>query len=60
VKLKITLIRGLAGCTKRQRETVATLGLRRIRDVVERDDSPTVRGALDKVAHLVTVEEVSA
>jgi len=59
-RLRITLIRGLVGCTERQRETVRTLGLRKIRDAVERDDSPAVRGAVRAVAHLITVEEVSA
>jgi len=57
-QLKITLKRGLIGQTERQRETVRTLGLRRIRDSVTRDDTPAVRGALRAVAHLVEVEEV--
>lgn len=56
--LKITLVRGLIGSTQRQRATVRTLGLRKIRDSVVRDDSPVVRGALRSVAHLVEVEEV--
>lgn len=58
-KLKITLVRGLVGCTERQRESVRSLGLRKIRQTVVRDDSPSLRGAVDKVAHLVEVEEVS-
>lgn len=56
--LKITLKRGLIGSTDRQRETVRTLGLRKIRDSVTRPDSPSLRGALRAVAHLVEVEEV--
>ena len=56
--LKITLVRGVVGCTHSQRETVAMLGLRKIRDSVERADSPAVRGALRVVGHLVEVEEV--
>ena len=56
--VKITLVRGLIGCTERQRASVRTLGLRRIRDSVVREDSPVVRGALRAVAHLVEVEEV--
>jgi large subunit ribosomal protein L30 len=59
-RLRITLTRGLIGCTERQRETVRTLGLRSIRDQVERDDTPAVRGAVRAIAHLVDVEEVSA
>jgi large subunit ribosomal protein L30 len=57
--LRITLRKGLVGCTERQRETVRTLGLRKIRQSVVRKDSPEVRGAVRSIAHLVTVEEVS-
>ena len=57
--LKITLVRGLIGCTYRQRETVRMLGLRRIRDEVVRDDTPAVRGAVRAIAHLISVEEVT-
>lgn len=58
--IRITLVRGVIGCTERQRETVRTLGLRKIRDSVVREATPAVRGAVRAVAHLVTVEEVSA
>ena len=58
-KLKITLVRGLVGTTEEQRATVRTLGLRKIRQSVVRDDKPEVRGAVKKVLHLVTVEEES-
>jgi large subunit ribosomal protein L30 len=57
--LKITLVRSVIGCTDDQRATVRTLGLRRIRDEVVRDDKPEVRGLVAKVAHLVAIEEVS-
>jgi large subunit ribosomal protein L30 len=57
--LKITLVRGLVGCTDRQRATVQTLGLRAIRQTVVRPDGPALRGALRSVSHLVKVEEVS-
>ncbi|HEX9711144.1 MAG TPA: 50S ribosomal protein L30 [Actinomycetota bacterium] len=56
--LKITLVRGLIGSTERQRETVRTLGLRKIGGSVVRQDSPAVRGAVRSVAHLIKVEEV--
>jgi large subunit ribosomal protein L30 len=59
-KLKITLRKGMVGCTERQRETVRSLGLRRIRQSVVREDSPTLRGAVTAVAHLIDVEEVSS
>ncbi|MFA5890781.1 MAG: 50S ribosomal protein L30 [Actinomycetota bacterium] len=58
-KIKVTLRRGLIGCTERQRETVRSLGLRKIRQSVVRDDTPQARGAVRAVAHLVEVEEVS-
>jgi len=56
-QLKITLTRGLPGTTEGQRAAVESLGLRRIRQTVVREDSPTVRGQIAKVQHLVTVEE---
>jgi large subunit ribosomal protein L30 len=58
--LKITLVRGLVGTTQDQRATVASLGLRRIRQSVVRPDVPEVRGAVKKVLHLVKVEEASS
>ena len=56
--LRIRLIRSVIGQTQDQRAAVRTLGLRKIRDEVVRDDKPEVRGLVRKVAHLVTVEEV--
>ena len=56
-KVKITLTRGLPGTTQRQRATVETLGLRRVSSSVVKDDSPELRGQIDKIKHLVTVEE---
>ena len=57
-KLRVTQVRSLIGSTGSQRATMATLKLRRIRSVVELEDSPSVQGALRKVRHLVEVEEV--
>ena len=57
--IKITLTRSVIGCTDDQRRTVRSLGLRKIRDEVVREDKPEVRGMVTKVAHLVRVEEVS-
>jgi large subunit ribosomal protein L30 len=59
-RLKITLVRGLVGTTQDQRRTVRSLGLRRIRQSVVRDDRPEVRGMVRKVLHLVRVEEETA
>ncbi len=58
--LKITLRRSVIGSTQDQRAAVRTLGLRKIRDEVVRNDDAQVRGLVRKVAHLVSVEEVSS
>ena len=55
--LKVTQLRSLNGRDKRQRETVRSLGLRRIGQTVEVSDSPQIRGMLHKVRHLVQVDE---
>jgi len=57
--IRITLMRGLAGTTQDQRATVRSLGLRKIRQSVVREDRPEVRGAVRKVLHLVKVEEAA-
>lgn len=56
--LEITLKRSVIGGTESQRKTVQALGLKKIRQTVVREDTPAVRGMIDKVAHLVTVKEV--
>ncbi len=48
-------MRGVAGHPRTQREVLRTLGLRRIRHVVEREDSAAVRGAIRKISHLVRI-----
>ena len=57
-KLRIRRIRSLIGYERDQRRTVRALGLLRIHHVVEREDTPTIRGMLHKVRHLVHVESV--
>lgn len=57
-KLKITQTKSKNGATERQRATLASLGLRRIRQTVEREADPVTKGMVDKVRHLITVEEV--
>jgi large subunit ribosomal protein L30 len=54
---KIKWIRSVAGCTRDMRATVRGLGLRRLHQVVEREDTPSIRGMVDKVRHLVVVVE---
>jgi large subunit ribosomal protein L30 len=53
--LKIQQVRSGIGFPRTQREVLKSLGLRRIRHVVERQDSPAVRGAVAKISHLVEI-----
>jgi large subunit ribosomal protein L30 len=55
--LRIKLVRSVIGNWKRHRETVRGLGLRRLNQVVERQDTPEVRGMVRKVTHLVSIVE---
>jgi large subunit ribosomal protein L30 len=55
--VKIKMIGSVIGCPKEQRATVRGLGLRRLQQVVEREDTPMVRGMIKKIPHLVTVVE---
>jgi large subunit ribosomal protein L30 len=57
-RLKITQTRSGIGNKKNQRETLRTLGLKRVHDVVVKEDRPEIRGMVQTVTHLVTVEEV--
>ena len=57
-KLKVTQVKSANSEKKNQRETLRTLGLKRIGATVEKDDRPEFRGMVRTVAHLVTVEEV--
>jgi large subunit ribosomal protein L30 len=59
-QLKVTQVRSTIGSKHNQRESLRTLGLRKIRQSVVRDDSPEVRGLIHTVRHLVTVEEVDS
>ena len=57
-KLKITQTKSGIGYKQNQRETLRSLGLKRIGDVVVKEDRPEIRGMVSVVTHLVTVEEV--
>jgi large subunit ribosomal protein L30 len=59
-KLKVTQRRSVIDRPKDQKVTVRRLGLHRINDSVVKDDTPSVRGMIEKVHHLVEVEEVDA
>ena len=57
-KLKIVLTRSLIGRPEDQKSTVRVLGLTKIHQSVFQEDTPTIRGMLRKVEHLVSVEEL--
>ena len=55
--LAITQVKSANGTDQRQKDTLRTLGLRRIGHTVERPDSPQLRGMVHAVQHLISVEE---
>ena len=57
-KLKITQVRSIIGRPARQKRTMAALGLRRINHSREVVATPQIMGMIDKVKHLITVEEI--
>ena len=57
-KLEITQIRSAIGRQQNQRNTLRSLGLKRIGDVVVKEDRPEIRGMAETIPHLVTFKEV--
>lgn len=55
--LRITLVKSPIGYSKRQKQTVRALGLRRMHQTVEHEDSPAVIGMVNKISHMIDVEE---
>ena len=55
--LKVTLTRSIIGRPKNQRKVVEALGLKKMHQTVEHNDNAAIRGMINKVSHLVTVEE---
>lgn len=55
--LRVTLVKSPIGYKKDQKATVRALGLRQMNQTVEHIDSPSVRGMLNKISHLIVVEE---
>ncbi len=53
----VTLVRSPIGYTKDQKATVLALGLRRMHQTIEHKDTPSLRGMIRKIVHLVQVEE---
>jgi len=57
-KVRVTLIKSTIGSTPYQKKVVEAMGLSKIRQSVELEDSPAVRGSIKKVPHLLKVEEL--
>lgn len=56
-KIEVTLVRSPIGYNQTQKDTVRALGLRKMNQTVEKDDTPVIRGMINKVRHLVSVNE---
>ena len=56
-KVKITQVKSVIDRPKKQKATIAALGLKRMHQTVEREDTPVIRGMIATVSHLVQVEE---
>lgn len=57
-KLRVTYIKSAIGYNKRQKATIDALGFKKLNQTVEHKDSPAIRGMINSVSHLVSVEEV--
>ncbi|PPK85381.1 LSU ribosomal protein L30P [Neolewinella xylanilytica] len=55
-KIKITQVKSVIDRPQRQKDTIKALGIKKMHQTVEREDTPVIRGMVNKVAHLVTVE----
>jgi large subunit ribosomal protein L30 len=55
-KIKITQVKSVIDRPKDQKDTIRALGLKKMHQTVEREDTPVIRGMVNKVSHLVTVE----
>lgn len=58
-KIKVKQVRSKINCPEDQKRTLAALGLRKLGQVVEHDNTPTIAGMVKKVQHLVSVEEIN-
>ncbi len=56
-KIKITQVKSVIDRPKKQKATITALGLKKVNQTVEREDTPVIRGMVAAVSHLVTVEE---
>jgi large subunit ribosomal protein L30 len=55
-KIKVKLVKSINGCKQAHRDTVRGLGLKKVNHVCELDDTPEVRGMINRVAYLVRIE----
>lgn len=59
-KLRVTLVKSPIGYNKRQKETVKALGLGKMNSSILHEDTPPVRGMINKIIHLLKVEEIES
>ena len=57
-RVRITYKKSAIGYPQRQKDTIRSLGFHKLYSTLEKDDTPSVRGMIRRVAHLVTVEEI--
>ena len=57
-KLKVTQIKSKIGSTKRQKRTLEALGIKKMHNTVEVEENPQINGMINKVKHLLKIEEV--
>jgi large subunit ribosomal protein L30 len=57
-RIRVSQVKSGIGGKQNQRDTLRTLGLKRVGDVAVKEDRPEIRGMLNTVSHLITVEEV--
>ena len=55
--LKIRWVRSFIGCPRNMRQTIRGMGFRRMNQLIERPDTPSIRGMIARVHHLVQIEE---
>lgn len=55
-KIKITQVRSTIGRPKKQKDTMIALGLRKMHQTVEKEDTPVIKGMINKISHLVKIE----
>lgn len=59
-KLRIKYVKSAIGYARNQKDTIRSLGFRKLQQTVEHDDNPAIRGMVKTVSHLVQVEEVES